>query len=123
MERRFACLSTVAFSVSFSRLISSKVFSPEPRPAGMLLIDVTLAVVCPRDRGRRDEDGEGENECLEHDPGLEHAGDDRDAVCFECGEGCEEGEVHRLDGVLVAGWYTGILESLVYLHSSCASSM
>ena len=70
-----------------------------------------------------DEDGEGENECLEHDPGLEHAGDDRDAVCFECGEGCEEGEVHRLDGVLVAGWYTGILESLVYLHSSCASSM
>lgn len=59
MERRFACLSTVALSVSFSRLISSKVFSPEPRPAGMLLIDVTLAVVCPRDRGRRDEDGEG----------------------------------------------------------------
>jgi hypothetical protein len=54
-----------------------------------------------------DEDGEGEDERLQHDPGLEHAGNNRNAVGFECSERCEEGEVHRLGSALVAGRCAG----------------
>ena len=53
------------------------------------------------EEGEGDKDGEGEYKRLKHDPGLEHAGDNRDAVGFECGECCEEGKVHRLGSMLV----------------------
>lgn len=74
------------------------------------------------EEGEGDEYSEGEDKRLQHDPGLEHAGDHGDTVGFERGEGCEESEVHRLDIASVFGWFTR-QGTLVYLRSSCASSM
>jgi hypothetical protein len=51
---------------------------------------------------KSDEDAECEDECLQDDSRLVHAGDHRDTVGFKCGERCEEGEVHGLYMLLVS---------------------
>lgn len=66
-------------------------------PAG----EVVLGLTGKERQG--DEDAEREDERLQDDSRLVHAGNHRNAVGLKCGEGGEEGEVHGLC-ILLASW-------------------